>query len=130
MYVARKDPRNQTLLAKKKALHSEKKGTQRPGTEATARVPQKTHTEKQCDLCKSMGDAFVTHNTCDCRRFEKDRIEKSDFRAAKKSGKKTNPVKQSCAQLSKKLVKPEKVIKKKDTKNQKHFSSNSDSDSE
>ena len=53
------------------------------------------------------------HNTRDCRRFEKDGTEKSDFRAAKKGGKKPNPTKQSFAQLSKKLDKLEKVNKKK-----------------
>jgi hypothetical protein len=38
---------------------------------------------------------------------------KSDFCAAKKGGKKPNPVKQSFAQLSEILNKLEKVIKKK-----------------
>jgi hypothetical protein len=40
-------------------------------------------------------------------------MKKSAFRAAKKGGKNPNPVKQSFAQLSKKLDKLEKVIKKK-----------------
>jgi hypothetical protein len=73
---------------------------------------------------------YTTHNTCDCRCFEKDGTEKSDFRAAKKGGKKPNPVKQSFAQLSKKLDKLEKVIKKKDTTTQTRRSSDSGSDSE
>ena len=72
----------------------------------------------------------MTHDSCDCRRFEKDGTEKSDFSAAKKGGKKPNPVKQSFAHLSKKLDKLEKVIKKKDTKKRKHCCCNSDSDSE
>ena len=71
-----------------------------------------------------------TQRTRDCRRFEKDETEKSDFRAAKKGGKKPNPTKQSFAQLSKKQDKLEKAIKKKDTKKRKCHSSNSDSDSE
>jgi hypothetical protein len=50
--------------------------------------------------------------------------------AAKKGGKKPNPTKQSFAQLSEKLDKLEKVLKKKDTKKQKRHRSNSDSDSE
>jgi hypothetical protein len=45
----------------------------------------------------------MTHNSRDCRRFEKDGTETSDFCAAKKGGKKANPAKQSFAQLSKKL---------------------------
>ncbi len=112
-----------------KPLHSEKKGTKRPGTDSP-RVPKKVHTEKHCDLCKKHGGAYTTHNTRDCRRFEKDRMEKSDFRAAKKGGKKPNLTKQSFTQLSEKLDKLEKVIKKKDTKKQKRRSSDSDSDSE
>jgi hypothetical protein len=114
----------------KKASHSEKKGTKQPGTDHSPRVPKKVRTWKHCDLCKKHGGAYTTHNTHDCHCFEKDGTEKSDFRAAKKSRKKPNPTKQSFAQLSKKLDKLEKVIKKKDTKKQKCRSSDSDSNSE
>ncbi len=41
-----------------KALHSEKKGTKQPGTEATARVPKKARTKKHCDLCKKHEGAY------------------------------------------------------------------------
>jgi len=75
-----------------KALHSEKKGTKRPGTESP-RVPKKARTEKHCDLCKKHGGTHTTHNTRDCRRFEKDGTEKADFRAAKKGRKKPSPTK-------------------------------------
>ena len=109
--------------------HSEKKGTKQPGTESPL-VPKKEGTKKHCDLCKKHWGACTTHNTRDCRRFEKDRTEKSDFCAAKKGGKKPNPTKQSFAQLSEKLDKLEKVLKKKDTKKRKRHRSNSDSDSE
>ena len=112
-----------------KASHSEKKGAKRPGTESP-RVPKKVRTEKHCDLCKKHGGAYTTHNTRDCRRFEKDGTEKADFRAAKKGGKKPNPTKQSFAQLSEKLDKLEKVLKKKDTRKRKRRRSDSDSDSE
>jgi hypothetical protein len=113
----------------KKPLHSKKKGTKRPGTESP-RVPKKVCTEKHCDLCKKHGGAYTTHNTRDCHRFEKDGTEKSDFRAAKKGGKKPSPTKQPVTQLSKKLDKLEKVLKKRDTKKQKRRSSDSNSDSE
>ena len=69
------------------------------------------------------------HNTRDCRQFEKDGMEKFDFRAAKKGEKKPSPVKQSFAQLSEKLDKFEKAIKKKDTEKWKHHSSDTDSGS-
>ncbi len=112
-----------------KASHSEKKGTKQPGTESP-RVPKKVRTKKHCDLCKKHGGTYTTHNTCDCRCFEKDGTEKVDFCAAKKGGKKPNPTKQSFAQLSKKLDKFKKVLKNKDTKKQKRLRSDSDSDSE
>ncbi len=69
------------------------------------------------------------HNTCDCRRFEKTERKNFGFRIAKKGGKKPNPVRQSFAQLSGKLDKLEKVMKKKDTKKQKRRSNDSNSDS-
>jgi hypothetical protein len=113
-----------------RASRNEKKGTKQPGTEASARVPKKACAEKHCDICKKHGGMYTMHNTRDCHWFEKDRTEKSDFCAAKKGGKKPTPTKQSSVQLSKKMDNLEKVIKKKDTKKQKHCSSNSDSDSE
>ena len=111
-----------------KALRRKKKGTQQHGTEATAIVPKKAHAKKHCNLCKKHGAAYTTHNTRDCRRFEKDRSEKSDFHAAKKGRKNPNTVKQSFTQLSEKLDKLEKVIKKKDAKKQKRCSRDSNSD--
>ncbi len=99
------------------------------GTESP-RVPKKVRTEKQCNLCKKHGGAYRTHNTRDCRRFKKDGTEKADFRAAKKGGKKPNPTKQSFTQLSKKMDKLEKVLKKRDTKQRKRRRSDSDLDSE
>jgi hypothetical protein len=107
-------------------LHSEKKGTQQPGTKATARVPKKACAEKHCNLCKKHGGTYRMHNTRDCHWFERDGTEKSDFCTAKKGGKKPNPTKQSFTQLSKKLDKLEKVTKKKVAKKQKCRHSNSD----
>jgi len=71
----------------------------------------------------------MTHNTRDCRRFEKDGTAKADFRAAKKGGKKPSPTKQSFTQLSDKFDKLEKVLKKQDTKKRKRRRSESNYDS-
>ncbi len=128
--MAGKDPTKTNPSHDEKALHSKKKGTKQPGTDHSPRVPKKVRTKKHCDLCKKYGGGYRTHNTRDCRCFEKDRMEKSDFRAAKKGGKKPNPTEQSFAQLSKKLDKLEKLIEKRDTKKRKRRSSDSDSDSE
>ena len=83
--------------------------------DSTARVPKKVcfeKFEKHCKLCKKHGGAHTTHNTHDCCRFEKDGTEKSSFRATKKGGKKNYPVNQNFAQLTKKIKKLEKALKK------------------
>jgi hypothetical protein len=69
------------------------------------------------------------HNTKDCCRNEKDGKEKSNFCTTKKDGKKANPIKQNFAQLSKKLDKLEKALKKLSKKAEKHPYKNSNSDS-
>jgi hypothetical protein len=91
------------LESSKKSSHKSKKGKKCPGTKSTARVPKKVRFEKHCDLCKKHGGAYTTHNTHDCHRFEKDRKEKFNFRAAKKGGQKGNHVNHNFAQLTKKL---------------------------
>jgi hypothetical protein len=54
---------------------------------------------------------------------------KANFRATKKAGKKSNPAKQSFAQLSKKLDKLEKTLKKASHKSKKRCRDDSDSNS-
>jgi hypothetical protein len=114
----------------KKSSNKGKKGKKCPGTNSTARVPKKVRFEKNCDLCKKHGGAYTTHNTHDCRRFQKDGKEKSIFPAAKKGRKKGNPVNQSFAQLTKKTEKLEKALKKSGKEWQKHRYKDSDSNSE
>jgi hypothetical protein len=113
-----------------KSSHKSKKGTKRPGTKATVRVPKKVRFEKHCNLCKKHGGAYITHNTRECCRFEKDRKEKSNFPAAKKGGNKGNPVNHNFAQLTEKIEKLEKALKKSSKKGKKHHYKDSDSDFE
>jgi hypothetical protein len=114
----------------KKAAHKSEKGKKPSGTNSTARVPKKVRFEKHCDLCMQHGGAYTMHNTKECRRYEKHGKEKSDSHAAKKGGKKTNPVKQNFAQLSKKLDKLEKALKNLGKKPKKCHYKDSHSDSE
>ncbi len=72
----------------------------------------------------------TTHNTTDCHRFEKDGKEKSSFCAAKKSGYNRNPINQNFAQLTDKIKKLEKALKKSSKKGKKHCYKDSDSNSE
>ncbi len=91
----------------KKASNKGEKKNNRPGSESTARVPKKVCTKKHCNLCKKYWGMYTTHNTKDCRKYEKEGTEKGDFCAAKKGGKKPNPTCHSFTQLSKKLEKLE-----------------------
>jgi hypothetical protein len=94
------------------------------------RAPKKVCFEKHCDLCKKHGGAYTTHNTHDCCRFEKDGKEKSEFRTAKKGGKKGNPVNHNLVQLTKKIKKLEKALKKSGKKGKKCYYKDSNSNSE
>jgi hypothetical protein len=118
------------LESSEKSSHKSKKGKKCPGTEATIRVPKKVCFVKHCDLCKKHGGAYTMHNTRECRRFEKDGKEKSNFRAAKKGGKKGNPINHNFVQLTEKIEKLEKALKKSGKKGKKRHYKNSDFDSE
>ncbi len=118
------------LESSEKSSHKSKKGKKRPGTKATVRVPKKVCFEKHCNLCKKHGGTYTTHNTRDCRRFEKDGKEKSNFHATKKGGKKGNPINHNFTQLTKKIEKLKKALKKSGKKGKKHHYKVSKSDSE
>jgi hypothetical protein len=70
------------------------------------------------------------HNTRDCCRYEKDGTKKSGFHTAKKGKKKNYPVNQNFTQLTKKINKLEKALKKSSKKGKKHHYKDSNSDSE
>jgi hypothetical protein len=70
------------------------------------------------------------HATKDCHIYKKDGTMKANSHSAKKAGKKPNPVMQLFAQLSKKLNKFEKTLKKTSHKSKKCHRDNSNSDSE
>jgi hypothetical protein len=106
-----------------------KKGKKRPGANSTTRVPKKVCFEKHWDLCKKHGGAHNLHNTCDCCRFDKDGKEKSSFRATKKGGYRSNPINQNFPQLTNKIEKLEKVLKKSGKKGRKRHYEGSDSNS-
>jgi hypothetical protein len=119
------------LESSKKSSHKSEKGKKRRGIKATIRMPKKVcFTEKHCNLCKKHGGAFTMHNTRECCRFEKDGKEKSDFRTAKKGGKKTYPIKNNFVQLTEKIEKLEKALKKSSKKGKKRYYKDSNSDSE
>jgi hypothetical protein len=95
-----------------KSSNKGKKGKKCPGTDSTARVPKEFPFEKHCNLCKKHGGAHTMHNTRDCHRFQKDGKEKASFCAAKKGRYKSNPINQNFTQLTNKIEKLEKALKK------------------
>jgi hypothetical protein len=118
------------LESSEKSSHKSKKGKKHPGTNSTVRVPKKVRFEKHCNLCKKHGGAYTAHNTRDCGRFEKDEKKKSYFRATKKGRKKRNPINNNFAQLTKKIEKLKKALKKSGKKGKKCHYKDSNSDSE
>jgi hypothetical protein len=112
-----------------KSSNKDEKGKKRPGTNSTVQVPKKVRFEKHCNLCKKHGGAHTMHNTSDCRRFEKDGKEKSSFCAAKKGGYTRNPINQNFTQLTNKIKKLEKALKKSGMKGKKRCYKDSDSNS-
>jgi hypothetical protein len=104
-------------------------GAKQPSNGATKQAHKNVRFKKSCKLCKKFGGAHTMHTTKDCHKYEKDGTAKANFCAAKKAGKKLNPAKQLFAQLSKKLAKLEKTLKKASQKSKKRRKDNSNSDS-
>jgi hypothetical protein len=115
---------------KEKSSFNGKKGKTRPGTDPTVRFPKKAQFAKHCNLCKKHGGTHTTHNTGECHRYEKDGTAKTSFCAAKKGGKISFPTNQNFAQLTGKIEKLEKALKKSGKKSKKRRYEDSDSDSE
>jgi hypothetical protein len=113
-----------------KSFNKGEKGKKHPVTNFLGRVPKKVRFEKHCNLCKKHGGAYTMHNTRDCHRFEKDGKERSNFRAAKTGGYKSNSVNQNFVQLTNKIKKLEKALKKSGKKGQRSHYEDSDSYSE
>jgi hypothetical protein len=112
-----------------KSSNKGKKGKKCPGTIFLARVPKKVHFEKHCNLCKKHGGTHTMQNTRDCHRFEKDGKEKYNFCAAKKGQNKSKLINQNFTQLTDKIKKLEKALKKSGKKGQKRCYEDSDSNS-
>jgi hypothetical protein len=113
-----------------KSSYKGEKGKKHTGTGSTVRIPKKVRFEKHCNLCKKHGGAHTTHTTSECRKYKKDGTEKSSFHAAKKGGKKNYPVNQNFTQLTEKINKLEKVLKKSGMKGKKHCYEGSNSNLE
>ena len=102
--------------AQKSNGNFEKSGKRKGSRSSTDRIPKKPRVEKHCVLCQKHGTSLTapsTHNTNECRRYEKDGTVKNSsgkFSVQNKSYKK--PEGNSFAQLTERFSKLEKAIKK------------------
>ena len=74
--------------------------------------------KKHCDLCEKHGDLHMTHNTGDCRKYNKDETFQKSFNKAKSESKDQNNqnfaqiMKDGFAEMTKALKKDKKCKKK------------------
>jgi hypothetical protein len=99
------------------------------------RALKKGRSAKYCKWCKNANGPYTTHDTIECRRFEKEGTPKDKpvkpFNSAKKPWKKTGSKDSSqMAYLTEKMVKLEKKLKKTKKHGKKRARDSSDSDSD
>ena len=77
-------------------------------------IPKKPHKDaKHCALCKKHGGAHATHNTSDCRKYDKDgKLKKSFGKGQRGSTASAKMTASACAQLSANVAKLEKANEK------------------
>jgi len=97
-------------------------------------TPKKGHTDKFCKWCKAVDGPFTTHNTMECRRFNKDSSQKDrptkPFDSAKKPWKKPGSGEPAqMAYLTEEMAKLKKKLKK-SKKHKKRACDSPDSDSD
>jgi hypothetical protein len=123
-----------------KSTGKREKGKRKGTSSKDYRIPKKVRSEKSCALCQKHGGAHTTHNTGECRKYEKDGTLKKSFNGkaavgAKYNGKGKKDHANSFAQIMECFSKLKKAVKK----TQKSFckkkccqdhSDSSDSDSE
>ena len=112
-----------------------RKGKQTHGGGPEKGTAKKGRTDKFCKWCKAVDGPFTTHNTTECRRFNKDGSQKDrltkPFGSAKKPWKK--PVSGDPAQmayLTEEMAKLKKRLKKSKKRSKKLARDSSDSDSD
>jgi hypothetical protein len=115
------------------------KGKPKRGASAeglTIRVPKKARTEKFCQRCKTHGGSHLTHNTNDCRRYDKDGKPLGQY--GSKPSEKHKPYKKHggdkglayMTSMLEAIQKGQKKSAKNKKRKKRSYSSSSDSDSE
>jgi len=98
-------------------------------------APKKGRTDKYCKWCKAIDGPFTTHNTTDCRRFNKDGSQKDrltkPFDSAKKPWKKPGSGNtDQISHLMEEMDKLKRRLKKSKKRDKKRARDSSDSDSD
>ena len=112
-----------------------RKGKRTHGGGPKRGTPKKGHTDKFCKWCKAVGKPFMTHNTTECRRFNKDGSQKDrltkPFDSAKKPWNKPgsgDP--DQITYLTEEIAKLKKKLKKSKRHSKKRARESSDNDSD
>ncbi len=133
--AARANKAKVATAAKMAGEHVPRKGKRAHGGGPEKGTPKKGRTDKFCKWCKAVDGPFTTHNTTECRRFNKDGSQKDrltkPFDSAKKPWKKPgsgDPA--QMAYLTEEMAKLKKRLKKSKKRSKKRARDSSDSDSD
>jgi hypothetical protein len=116
--------------------HVPRKGKRANGGGPDTGNPKKVRTAKYCKWCKAVDGPFTTHNTDECRRFNKDGSQKDRLTKPFDSSKKPAWKKPSggnpdqMAYPTEEMTKLKKKLKKSQKRSKKHSRDSSDSDSD
>ena len=112
-----------------------RKGKRTHGGGPAKGTPKKGRIDKFCTWCKAVGKPFMTHNTTECCRFNKDGSQKDrltkPFDSAKKPWKKPGSGNtDQISHLAEEIDKLKKRLKKSKKRDKKRARDSSDSDSD
>jgi hypothetical protein len=116
--------------------HLPRKGKRVHGGGPNNGTPKKGRTVKYCKWCKGVDGPFTTHNTDECRRFNKDGSQKDrptkPFDSSKKPAwkKPSSGESSQMAYLTEEMTKLEKKLKNSKKHSKKHARDSLDSDSD
>ena len=123
--------------AAKAVDHVPRKGKREHGGGPSKGTPKKGRTDKFCKHCKAVDGPFTTHNTTECRRFNKDGSQKvfvsqiKFFDSAKKPWKKPGSGNaDQISHLTEEMTKLKNKLKKSKKRSKKRARDSSDSDSD
>jgi hypothetical protein len=127
--------KTKVAAAAKAVDHVPRKGKREHGGGPSKGTPKKGRTAKYCKWCKAVDGPFTTHNTEECRRFNKDGSQKvfanKPFDSAKKPWKKPGSGNaDQISHLTEEMTKLKKRLKKSQKRSKKRSRDSSDSDSD